>query len=292
MTETTITPDLYWDPYDPDLFRDPYPTYRRMREEAPLYYNEKHDFYALTRADDIEQAYTDRNRLINGRSDIIEYIKSGVPVPAGHGDLRGSAAPHPAPGAAVTDVHPEDGGRPRAEDPWVLRPGPRRAGGRRELRPGERLRQPGADAGHQPPFRCARRTAGDVPRLSETHTRGEEGKPPDSEDLDLGGGIYEEYIDWRAKNPSDDMTTHLLTTEFEDDHGVVRCLTRQELLAYFSIISGAGNETTAKLIGWTGQLLGAHPDQRRDIVEDRSLLGPRSRRSSATRRSDRRTPAT
>ena len=88
------------------------------------------------------------------------------------------------------------------------------------------------------------------------------------------------------------MTTHLLTTEFEDDHGVVRCLTRQELLAYFSIISGAGNETTAKLIGWTGQLLGAHPDQRRDIVEDRSLPAPRSRRSSATRRSDRRTPAT
>ena len=46
--------DIYYDPYDPDLQRDPYPVFRRMREEAPLYYNEQHDFFAVSRFDDVE----------------------------------------------------------------------------------------------------------------------------------------------------------------------------------------------------------------------------------------------
>ena len=32
----------YWDPYDPEFFADPYPSFRRLREEAPIYYNEKY----------------------------------------------------------------------------------------------------------------------------------------------------------------------------------------------------------------------------------------------------------
>ena len=34
----------------------------------------------------------------------------------------------------------------------------------------------------------------------------------------------------------------------------------------------AGAETTARLLGWTPVLLGRHPDQRRRLVEDRTLL--------------------
>jgi cytochrome P450 len=33
--------------------------FRRMREEAPLYYNEPHDFFAVTRFDDCEAALQD-----------------------------------------------------------------------------------------------------------------------------------------------------------------------------------------------------------------------------------------
>lgn len=40
----TTADTLYWDPYDPALAQDPYPVYKRVREEAPLYYNEKYDF--------------------------------------------------------------------------------------------------------------------------------------------------------------------------------------------------------------------------------------------------------
>jgi cytochrome P450 len=66
--------------------------------------------------------------------------------------------------------------------------------------------------------------------------------------------------------------TKLLNAEFEDEHGTVRRLTREEVLTYVGLLAGAGNETTTRLIGWTGKLLGEHPDQRREIAEDRSLI--------------------
>ena len=54
--------------------------------------------------------------------------------------------------------------------------------------------------------------------------------------------------------------------------GVRRRLSRQELGTYLAVVAGAGNETTTRLIGWTGKVLADHPDQRRDIAEDRSLV--------------------
>ena len=51
--------DLYWDPFDTDIDRDPYEVWRRMRDEAPVYRNERFDFYALTRYDDVEAAHRD-----------------------------------------------------------------------------------------------------------------------------------------------------------------------------------------------------------------------------------------
>ena len=50
---------LSWDPYDVDMVTDPYPVYRRLREEAPLYYNEEYDFYAVSRFDDVERGLMD-----------------------------------------------------------------------------------------------------------------------------------------------------------------------------------------------------------------------------------------
>lgn len=50
----TQTSDVYDDPYNVNMNADPYPIYRRLREEAPLYHNEPHDFYALSRFDDVD----------------------------------------------------------------------------------------------------------------------------------------------------------------------------------------------------------------------------------------------
>jgi cytochrome P450 len=81
-----------------------------------------------------------------------------------------------------------------------------------------------------------------------------------------------DYLDYRTEHPSDDLMTELVHAEFEDEHGVTRRLTRQEALTYVSVIAGAGNETTTRLIGWAGKTLCDHPDQRRDLAEDLSLV--------------------
>ena len=44
------------------------------------------------------------------------------------------------------------------------------------------------------------------------------------------------------------------------------------MLIYVSVLSGAGNETTNRLIGWMGKVFAEHPDQRRELVSDRSLV--------------------
>jgi cytochrome P450 len=57
----SITNDsqLYYDPYNVEIDADPYPTYRRLRDEAPIYYNERLDFWALSRFADIEPTLRD-----------------------------------------------------------------------------------------------------------------------------------------------------------------------------------------------------------------------------------------
>jgi cytochrome P450 len=86
------------------------------------------------------------------------------------------------------------------------------------------------------------------------------------------GEMFAEYIEWRAEHPSDDLMTELLTAEFEDETGTTRRLTRPEVLMYVTLLAAAGNETTTRLIGWTGKVLAEHPDQRREIAADRSLV--------------------
>src|SRR6185436_15604413 len=58
----------------------------------------------------------------------------------------------------------------------------------------------------------------------------------------------------------------------EDETGTTRRLTRAEILTYVSVVAGAGNETTTRLIGWAGKVLADHPDQRRELVDDPSLI--------------------
>ena len=102
----------------------------------------------------------------------------------------------------------------------------------------------------------------------------------------VSGRLFADYIDWRANHPSDDLMTALLNAEFEDETGTVRTLTREEVLTYTQVVAGAGNETTGRLIGWLGKVLGEHPDQRREIVADR-VADPEHDRGDAALRADR-----
>src|SRR5207253_1777018 len=77
-------------------------------------------------------------------------------------------------------------------------------------------------------------------------------------------GHIAEYIDWRAEHPSDDLMTELLQAEFDDVTGTRRRLSREEVVNYINLIAAAGNETTTRLIGWSGKVLAEHPEQRRE----------------------------
>ena len=74
---------VYYDPYDFEIDADPYPVWARMREAAPLYYNEKYDFYALSRFEDVESGLLDWATFRSGRSDVLEIIKANVELPPG-----------------------------------------------------------------------------------------------------------------------------------------------------------------------------------------------------------------
>ena len=57
----TITNDreIYYDPFNKEIDKDPHPLWRRMRDEAPVYYSERWGFYALSRYEDVVAAHRD-----------------------------------------------------------------------------------------------------------------------------------------------------------------------------------------------------------------------------------------
>jgi cytochrome P450 len=266
--------DLSYDPYTAINIADPYPLYQRMRDEAPLYYNEEYDFYAVSRFEDCERGLIDAKRFISGRGGILELIKANVELPPGnlifedppaHDVHRGLLQRVFTP-KRVSELEPKIREFcARSLDPLVGAPEfdliadlgarmPAQVIGMLFGIPEEDLAavRSGTDAN-------LRTTAGEAMQVDENVTFGSE--------------MYADYIDWRIDHPSDDLMTDLLHTEFADEHGVRRTLTRDEALLYTTVVTGAGNETTTRLIGWAGKVLAEHPDQRRDLVADRSLLG-------------------
>lgn len=79
LTEGQIS----YDPYNVEIDADPYPTYRRLRDESPLYYNERFDFWALSRFTDVDDALRDIDNLSSAKGDILEVVKAEPVMPAG-----------------------------------------------------------------------------------------------------------------------------------------------------------------------------------------------------------------
>jgi cytochrome P450 len=272
VTETTT--DLYYDPYDHDIDNDPYPTWRRMRDEAPLYYNDRYDFFALTRFEDVEKGLVDWKTFISGNGSVLEMIKANITVPPGSILFEDPPAHDHHRGLLSRVFTPK---RMLEIEPKV------RAFCARSLDP---LQGTGGfdfirDLGAQMPMRTIGMLLGipeeDQERIRDRLDEGlrlDEGVMPDMDPEygALGVSEFEDYIDWRAEHPSDDLMTDLLNAEFEDVNGVVRKLTRQEVLNYVGLLAGAGNETTTRLIGWTGKVLAENPDQRQLLVEDPALI--------------------
>jgi cytochrome P450 len=264
---------VYYDPYDAEIARDPYPTYRRLRDEAPLYYNDAYDFYALSRYADVERALPDWETFRSGRGAIIELIKADLEMPPG--TLIFEDPPiHDLHRALLVRVFTPR--RVAALEPMIRRYC------EEHLDPlvGTDGFDLIAELGAQMPTRVIGMLLGipeaDQAAIRETvdaNLRTREGEQMKVRDASfVSGEMFEEYIDWRAKNPSSDLMTDLLNAEFDDENGRRRRLTRQEVLTYVTVVAGAGNETTTRLIGWMGSVLAQHPDQRAELVTHPSLI--------------------
>ena len=273
---TTMEADLYYDPYDFEIDSDPYPIWKRLRDERPLYYNQRYEFYALSRFDDVEHCTKDWETYISSKGTILELIKSDMEIPPGSIIFEDPPTHHihrrllsrvftPR---NLNDLEPKIREFcAQSLDPLVGKGGFDFIG----------------DLGAQMPMRTIGMLLG-IPEQDQEAIRDRideglrltESTMPDfnakfADGIDAANG-FEEYIEWRATHPSDDLMTDLLQAEFEDETGTVRRMTRQEVLSYVNLIAAAGNETTTRLIGWTGKVLADHPEQRRRLVEDRGLV--------------------
>ena len=265
--------DLYYDPFDFVIDDDPYPVWKRMREEAPLYYNEKHDFYALSRYDDVSRELPNWATYRSGQGTTMDVIKSGLQVPPGvilfedpplH-DLHRRLLSRVFTPRRMEAIEPLTRHFcERALDPLI-------GSGRFDFI---------AHLGALIPMRTIGYLLGipeegqELIRANTDHAIGlkDEGSYVVADDaFEQAYQLFSDYIDWRAEHPSDDLMTQLLNAELEDLGGTRR-LTRTEVLTYTSMVAGAGNETTTRLIGFIGQLLSDHPGQRRELAADPSLI--------------------
>ena len=263
---------LYWDPYDARFVADPWPVFNRIREEAPLYYNQTHDFYAISRYADVERTLTDPATFSSAHGVVLELIKANMEMPPGtlimedppvHDIHRKLLARIFSP-RRIAELEPKIREYcARCLDPLV---------GESRFDLIEKL-------GLEMPMRVIGMLLG-IPEEGQVAFRDQANANLVSDDgrLDTSNGpilTYEafgDYIDWRATHPSDDVMTELITAQFEDENGVTRTLTRDEVLMYVTVLAGAGNETTGRLIGWMGSTLAKHPDQRAELVADPSLI--------------------
>jgi cytochrome P450 len=270
---TATESDLYYDPYDFEIDADPYPVWKRLRDERPLYYNERYDFFALSRFDDVEACSRDWSTYISGKGTLLELIRSDMAMPPGmiifedppDHDVHRSLLSRVFTPRRVAAIEPQIREFcARSLDPLVG------TGGFDFVR----------DLGAQMPMLTIGMLLG-IPEEDQQALRAQmdgglrledgtmpEMRGPDKDEM----SVFANYIDWRADHPSDDLMTDLLQAEFEEVDGEIRTLTKEQVLGYVGLLASAGNETTNRLISWTGKVLADHPDQRRELLEDRDLI--------------------
>lgn len=267
--------ELSWDPFDKVIHLAPYEVWRRMRDEAPVYRNDRLDFFALSRHADVEAAHRDPATYSSAHGTVLE-IMSPEPMQTGliifidpptHTELRTlvSRAFTPRRISALEDSI-------RALCAEMLDP---QVGGS-----GFDYVQ---DFAAQLPSKVISELIGvdpadreDVRQLIDQTFHLEEGTGMIN-DISFGAQIrlhtyWSEQIELRRRQPRDDMMTALVEAEVKSETGSRR-LTTQEAADFTNLLVSAGTETVARLLGWAGFVLAAHPDQRAEIAADPSLIG-------------------
>jgi cytochrome P450 len=253
---------LAYSPYAYDIHEDPYPTYARLRAEAPVFRNDAADFWALSRHADVVEAFRDHTRFSSAHGVSLDPAASG---PHAHRTMSFLAMDEP--------MH----GRMRG----LVSRGftPRRVA---ELEPHIReLARGYLDAAlERGEFDFVGDLAGRLPmdvicellgvpsvdrdelrRLSDLLVHREEGVddvPPAGVEAALTlVTYYADLLAQRRARPTEDLTSALLAAEVDGDR-----LSEDEIIGFLFLMVVAGNETTTKLLGNAWYWAWRNPDER------------------------------
>jgi len=277
MTTTTGPPgpsgrerELVYDPYDYAIHEDPYPTYARLRAEAPVYRNDERDFWALSRHGDVTAGFRDHQRLSNS-----------------HGVSLDPSAWHPEAHRTMSFLGLDPPRHTRMRGLVARGFTPRRVA-ELEARVRELSLQhlePAIEAGS---FDVIKDYAGLLPmdvisemvgvpqadraeirRLADLLVHREEGV----HDVPAAGfeaaltlaAYYGDMVADRRRTRRDDLTSALLDAEIDGDR-----LTDEEIVSFLFLLVVAGNETTTKLLGHAWYWSWRFPDERAKVLSEPS----------------------
>jgi cytochrome P450 len=264
MSDAAVT----YSPYAYEIHEDPYPTYARMRAEAPVYRNEELDFWALSRHEDVLAAFRNLDGFSNAQGVSLEPSAFGPDAhkfmsflaldPPRHTRMRSLVGKGFTP-SKVAQM--EDHIRTIALE---------------HLEPA--LEQGTFDfiadfAGKLPMdviselVGVPRADRAEVRRLADVVVHREDGVldvPPAGMDAAMGlVAYYQAMVDDRRRSRRDDLTSALLDAEIDGDK-----LTDEEIIAFLFLMVVAGNETTTKLLGNAWYWGWRNPDERAKPFDD------------------------
>lgn len=265
---TTEGPEF--DPFSDVFFNDPYPTYKRLRDEAPVYYNATYGFYALTRHEDVAEAYKNHEVFSSSRGVDLSMIKGDDPIPP-----------------LIIMMDPPDHNRMRVLVSRVFTP---RAVGALEPMVAEVVNAflDAADPKHFDvvhdfsalfPVEIITRMLG-VPEEHRQNIRIWLDKSLHREPGQIGiseagmaaaiesGIVYYNLILEKRVNPGDDMISRLIAAEIPQDDGTTTSLDDVEIAGFASLLGGAGAETVTKLIGNAAVLFADNPSEWQKVLDD------------------------
>jgi cytochrome P450 len=254
--------DLVYSPYRYEIHEDPYPTYQRLRDEAPVYRNVEGGFWALSRHTDVVGAFRDNARFSSAHGVSLDPAASGPHAhrtmsflamdPPMHGRMRGLVSRGFTP-RRVAELEPRIRELTREHLELALEQGS--------------FDFIGDLAGKLPMdviselIGVPRADRDELRRLSDLLVHREEGMddvPPAGVEAAFSlVTYYAGMLAERRARPSDDLTSALLAAEVNGDR-----LTDDEIMGFLFLMVVAGNETTTKLLGNAWYWAWRYPDQR------------------------------
>ena len=265
----------YYDPYDYAIDADPHPSWKQLRDEAPLYRNEKLDFYALSRFHDIMTASLDSELYSSAYGTVLEMMSdepNGSPMmiwldPPQHDRLRKLVSRAFSP-RRIGELEP------RIRDLC-----------RNYLEPfrGEEGFDYVQDFGAKLPVMVISSLLG-IPEEDHEQIRiwtdallhrdpGQlQGSRKHEEVSQQLWGYFASYVAERRKRPADDMISILIDSRVEMPDGSSEKLDDTALLSFIGLLSAAGNETVARFLGWSATALARFPGERQKLVADPGLI--------------------